>query len=171
MQFKMEESFSAGKFAMVTVGEPGAQGATVFGTHGMGVSTPKAAAVAEATTGLAKDWHIPKGIMFAIGLKSIMFAIGMEVTVLFCGVTCIVPGAIPKLHCSIAPPHTHFPMYLLTLFQKYHAKHLARCYTKLYTKHHTKRHTKSHTKRFTPDVAPDATPSIMPRQASCQASH
>lgn len=43
----------------ITVGAPGAQGATVSGTHGMGVSTPRAAAVAAATVGLAGFEHIP----------------------------------------------------------------------------------------------------------------
>ncbi len=41
--------------AMRTVGEPGIHGAVVFGMHGMGVSTPLAADVADATVGLAKD--------------------------------------------------------------------------------------------------------------------
>ena len=50
-----------------TVGEPGTQGAVVTGMHGMGVKTPKAAAVAAATMGLAKDWHSPKGGMFTMG--------------------------------------------------------------------------------------------------------
>jgi hypothetical protein len=36
--------------------------------HGMGVSTPIAAAVAEATSGLAGDIHIPNGIIFVIGM-------------------------------------------------------------------------------------------------------
>jgi hypothetical protein len=36
--------------------------------HGMGVKTPKAAAVAAATVGLAKDEHIPKGGTLTIGM-------------------------------------------------------------------------------------------------------
>ena len=62
------ELFNAGKLAMSTVGEPGTQGATVLGTQGMGVRTPRLAAVAEATVGFARDWHIPKGMMLTIGL-------------------------------------------------------------------------------------------------------
>jgi hypothetical protein len=36
--------------------------------HGMGVSTPKAAAVAAATEGFAGDMHMPKGMMFTKGM-------------------------------------------------------------------------------------------------------
>lgn len=46
---------------MVTVGEPGIQGAVVTGMQGIGVKTPNAAAVAEATVGFAGDEHMPKG--------------------------------------------------------------------------------------------------------------
>lgn len=58
---------SAGKFEIVTVGDPGAHGAGVTGMHGIGVSTPWAAAVADATCGFARDLHMPKGMMFNIG--------------------------------------------------------------------------------------------------------
>jgi hypothetical protein len=51
-------------------------GAGVTGTHGMGVRTPSAAAVAEATTGLAMERHKPNGTMFTIGLLSIMLPTG-----------------------------------------------------------------------------------------------
>ena len=37
------------------VGDPGAQGAGMTGTHGIGVRTPSAAAVAAATVGFAGD--------------------------------------------------------------------------------------------------------------------
>jgi hypothetical protein len=40
---------------MRTVVEPTTQGAGVTGTQGMGVNTPSAAEVAEATEGLARD--------------------------------------------------------------------------------------------------------------------
>ncbi len=46
------------------------------GTHGMGVSTPRAAAVAEATCGLAMEVHIPHGITFAMGAESWIVAAG-----------------------------------------------------------------------------------------------
>lgn len=58
---------SANLFPIISVGSPGAHGVIVTGTHGCGVKTPKAAAVAEATAGFAIDWHMPKGIIFIIG--------------------------------------------------------------------------------------------------------
>jgi len=92
--------------AIKTVGEPGTQGAGVTGTHGIGVNTPSAAAVAAATVGLDGDEHMPKGRIFNIGLLSMMFASGVPVIVRFCGSTINALGAIPKLHWSIAPIHT-----------------------------------------------------------------
>lgn len=61
---------------IITVGAPGAHGAGVTGTQGMGVNTPKAAAVAAATVGLEGELHIPKGGMLTIGLPSMMVAAG-----------------------------------------------------------------------------------------------
>ncbi len=57
----------AGIFPIITVGDPGTQGAAVTGMQGIGVSTPRAAAVAEATSGLAMLMHIPNGGMLTIG--------------------------------------------------------------------------------------------------------
>ena len=51
-----------------TVGDPGVHGAGTKGTQGMGVSTPMAAAVADATVGLVGDLHMPNDGMFAIGM-------------------------------------------------------------------------------------------------------
>lgn len=62
-----ELSFSVGMDPIITVGAPGTQGATVIGTHGIGVNTPSAAAVAAATVGLEGLLHIPNGMMFSIG--------------------------------------------------------------------------------------------------------
>ena len=53
--------------SMSTVGAPTIQGAAVAGTHGIGVSTPSAAAVAAATVGFAGDEHMPKGMMLTSG--------------------------------------------------------------------------------------------------------
>jgi hypothetical protein len=69
---QVEVLFNAGKFSINTVGEPGVHGAGVTGTHGIGVRTPIAAAVAAATVGLAREVHMPKGMMFTIGLLSMM---------------------------------------------------------------------------------------------------
>ena len=52
---------------MVTVLEPGIHGPDVAGTHGIGVSTPSAAAVAVATVGFAGLRHSPKLGMFTMG--------------------------------------------------------------------------------------------------------
>jgi hypothetical protein len=50
---------SAGLLFISTVGQPGIHGASVKGTQGIGVSTPKAAAVAAATVGFTMLLHIP----------------------------------------------------------------------------------------------------------------
>lgn len=67
------ELFSAGLLHTSTVGEPGAHGAAHAGIHGMGVSTPMAAAVALATVGLARLLHIPK-VMGGLGMSIIVAA-------------------------------------------------------------------------------------------------
>jgi hypothetical protein len=85
---------------MRTVGEPGTHGAVVAGMHGMGVKTPRAAAVAEATVGLARDVHIANGKILTMGLLSMIFAAGgaVLVNVRFSGSTIKALGAVPKLH-------------------------------------------------------------------------
>ncbi len=99
---------NAGIFWTKTLGEPGVHGATVDGMHGIGVSTPIAAAVAEATTGLAGQVHIPKGIMFTIGAKSMMLAAGTLAIMTFRtpGAIASTLGAMPKVHISFAPQTT-----------------------------------------------------------------
>jgi hypothetical protein len=67
-QLRVQVLLSAGEPPIITVGEPGVQGATVLGMQGCGVRTPIAAEVAAATCGLASDIHIMKGLMLAIGL-------------------------------------------------------------------------------------------------------
>lgn len=105
-------SVSAGMFITLTWALPGAQGAAITGTHGIGVSTPMAAEVAEATVGLDSDWHIPNVGMFA-GVKSIVVAINMFIHLGRRGtVTISEQGVIPKLHWSIAPIVTKFPIFL-----------------------------------------------------------
>lgn len=56
---------------------PGNHGDVIAGTQGIGVNTPIAAEVAEATVGFANDLHMPKGITLAIGIKSITVALGL----------------------------------------------------------------------------------------------
>lgn len=100
LHMHFEELLSAGSPPISTVGEPGDHGASVAGMQGIGVSTPIAAAVAAATVGLARELHMPKGSMFAIGLLFMIFAIGMEAEVITAldGNTINVDGAAPKVH-------------------------------------------------------------------------
>lgn len=101
--------FSAGILPISIIGEPGAHGAGITGTHGTDVSTPRAAAVTAATAGFDGVVHIPNGGMFAIGLLSMMFAAGMfSIITLLTGNTTRDEGATPKLHCIIAPIITCF---------------------------------------------------------------
>jgi hypothetical protein len=92
---------------MRTLGLPGTHGAIVFGTQGIGVSTPSAAAVAEATVGFASDVHIPKGGMFTMGALSMIVAAGAVVSVFTFDVTIRFEGATPKEQNIPAPAHTH----------------------------------------------------------------
>lgn len=98
--------FRAGMLPIMQVAEPGVHGEVVTGMQGIGVNTPRAAAVAEATVGLAIDMHIPKGGMFVIGTKSMMFAAGEVALTLFTGKTFSADGAIPKEHIMTAPEVT-----------------------------------------------------------------
>ena len=52
----------------------------VPGTQGMGVSTPRAAAVAAATSGVARLMHMPKVGMFISGALAEMLAAGLSST-------------------------------------------------------------------------------------------
>ena len=81
----------------------------MLGMHGIGVSTPQAADVAEATVGFANERHIPKVGMFAMGLLSIMLATNKPCIIeLRGGNTVRGAGVIPMLHFIIAPIHTVF---------------------------------------------------------------
>ena len=113
LHIHLQLSNKAGRLAIRSC-PPGAQGAMTTGTQGIGVSTPIAAAVADATVGLAIDWHMPNGMMLTIGLLSIIFAIGLFCTNGRVGSTTMNDdGAIPKLHCNIAPAHTNFPIFTI----------------------------------------------------------
>jgi hypothetical protein len=93
----------AGMPPIITVGDPGVQGAEVAGTHGAGVSTPSAAAVSEITSGFVGALHMPNGMIFSIGTWSMMLAAGLfSAFVKFTGNTIRFDGAAPKLHVSVA---------------------------------------------------------------------
>lgn len=84
------------------------------GMQGIGVSTPIAAAVAEATVGLLGDWHMPKGRMLTKGAKSMMVAFGLFWIIGRNGtVTIKVDGVIPKVHFRVAPIQTYFAIFFL----------------------------------------------------------
>lgn len=82
----------------------------ITGIQGIGVNTPNAAAVAEATIGFAIELHMLNGRIFFIGILSIIVAIGIVDKTLFSGVTINNDGDIPKEQVHIAPPHTRFPI-------------------------------------------------------------
>lgn len=96
--------FNAGFPPMSTVGDGGTHGAVVAGMHGIGVNTPRAAAVAAITVGLEGELHIPNGMMFVIGMLSMIVAAGFPSisTGGPCGITTNTDGAMPKEHASWA---------------------------------------------------------------------
>ncbi|KVQ17130.1 hypothetical protein WK00_29155 [Burkholderia ubonensis] len=67
VQLHVEMLSSDGWLPSSTFCAPGAHGVNVAGTHGIGESTPIAAAVADATVGLASELHMPNGRMLTIG--------------------------------------------------------------------------------------------------------
>jgi hypothetical protein len=81
----------------------------------MGVRTPRAADVAEATVGLAMELHTPKGMILTMGTWSMILAAGVGTINRFCGRTIRTLGATPKLHCSVAPIHTRKGIILTSL--------------------------------------------------------
>lgn len=92
----------------MTLVAPGVHGDVVMGTQGMGVSTPMAAAVAEATCGLLGLEHIPKVGMLAIGANAWMLAAGVShVTGVPVGKTLRTAGAMPNVHPIVAPVLTN----------------------------------------------------------------
>jgi hypothetical protein len=80
--------------------------------HGCGVSTPKAADVAEATSGLARDMHMANVGMFSIGAKSRIVAAGTPPTsTVGADVATNDAGAAPNVHAIIAPDTTCWPIH------------------------------------------------------------
>jgi hypothetical protein len=71
MHINFELLFNAGILPINTVGEPGAQGATVLGTQGPGVKTGPFQLV-----GFDGELHTPKGKILTMGLLSMMVAAG-----------------------------------------------------------------------------------------------
>lgn len=106
LHINLDEFCKPGIPPTITVGAPGAQGAAVAGMQGIGVKTPRAAAVAAATIGFAGQLHMPNGMMLTMGLLSMMFAAGVPVMTRLAGNTMSALGATPKLHWRLAPMAT-----------------------------------------------------------------
>lgn len=89
---------------MDTLGTGFSHGPAGTGTQGIGVSTPIAAEVAEATVGLLRLLHIPKGGILTVGAVSVITPAGRPLmTTLGAGKALNAAGAEPKGHCSTAP--------------------------------------------------------------------
>lgn len=71
-QLHVHSECSAGSPSIVTLDAPGVHGLVVAGTHGAGVRTPPAAAVAAATAGFDVVPHMPKDGMLSIGWNAWM---------------------------------------------------------------------------------------------------
>lgn len=67
IQLQVHPLCNIGRLLTMMVVEPGVHGVVVTGMQGIGVSTPKAAAVALATVGLDGVVHIPKGGILTTG--------------------------------------------------------------------------------------------------------
>ena len=104
--------FSAGDFRKVTVGDPGAH-AIVTGIQGVGVSTPLAAAVADAVVGLVSDEHMPKVGILVMGIASLIFAAGFLSPVTVTAVTSNVAGAAPNVQDILAVAATNCAIEIL----------------------------------------------------------
>ena len=97
----LEVLFKAHSFPIITVGEPGAQGAGVTGTQGTG--EPSAA----ITAGFVGAEHMPNGMMLVAGTWSMIVAAGgPPAMTLFAGRTVSGLGAAPKLQASMLPELT-----------------------------------------------------------------
>ena len=96
---------------MHTLGAAFSHGPAGTGTQGIGVSTPSAAEVAEATVGLLRLLHMPKGGRLTVGAISVITPAGRPlITTLGTGRALNAAGAEPKGHCSTAPVQRQKPM-------------------------------------------------------------
>ena len=91
---------------------PADHGAGIEGMHGIGVSTPAAADVADATVGLDGLLHMIKVGRFTISLSMIVAAGMLVPIVLFVGRTIRLHGPEPIVQLHIAPMTTSFPMQI-----------------------------------------------------------
>lgn len=83
----------------ITLGFGGVHGPAGTGVHGIGTSTPSAAAVAAATAGLASEIHSANGVILTKGILSIIVAMGIAgMFTIRMGKTFNGAGAIPIEH-------------------------------------------------------------------------
>jgi hypothetical protein len=87
---------NVGMLPVKTVGAPGIHGAVVAGIQAEGVGTPKAAAVAAITNGLAGAEHIPKEGTQAIGVLLVILPNGIVAVTPVVGRTVSGTGEMPK---------------------------------------------------------------------------
>jgi hypothetical protein len=117
----LDELLRAGDFRNITVSDPGAHGA-VTGTHGVGVNTPLAAAVADAVVGFAKDEHVANGGILDTGIESRILAATFLSAITVGTDTMRVEGADPKLQDMLADRATncaiiHLPFVYHTFYK------------------------------------------------------
>ena len=99
---------------MRTLGLVGIHAPAGCGIQGCGVRTPRAAAVAAATWGLASDVHSPKGPTFTSAEKSEMVPQGLPpAKTLALVVTLRGAGAVPMVHMHDAVAVTSSLIFLL----------------------------------------------------------
>jgi len=83
------------------------------GIHGCGVSTPSAAAVADATCGFASDEHIPQVGIFAADVSAMVATGFPSARSVLCDVTARLAGVVPNGHSTDAPATTANPIHIL----------------------------------------------------------
>jgi hypothetical protein len=99
MHMHVSEASKHGPIGDIIFGFDEIHGAVVAGIHGIGVSTPSAAAVAAATVGFEGDEHIPNDAMLSSGTKSMIVATGSpQINIGTFGGTTSGHGVIPKEH-------------------------------------------------------------------------
>lgn len=75
------------------------------GMQGIGVRTPRAAAVAEAVAGKVRDVQFPQGLTFVIGVMSFVVSTGAPpILIVDCDISC--PGVVPLEQAMVAPETT-----------------------------------------------------------------
>ncbi len=126
-QINCESFVKHGAPPTIIVGFTDVQIPAAINIHGCGVSTPRAAAVADATCGFASEVHIPNGAILTFAAVSLIVAIGLlHPRHVICDVAFIDAGAVPNVHCNIPPDTTAIPIF------SSHLRAAARVQTHLY---------------------------------------